>query len=234
VAFRSTCALDCARVRHTTSVAIKRLEFWPPDLTKLFRSEGPKQPPTASARSRLQLGRKPGTCSDHLVANRWVVYWADTTTQIPFTPVSDANSRIVFWFVDSDLIGSSRPGEPLLWHAKPGNLLVREIDEQGRAATRGFALRRRFTNSPTDRVRRRRDSLNVRAAPLCSHHNAWAGALALLERRAKIRVFECYGRDLNPDVRVEKRCGRPHAVNNIPYHGFRNSVAVPNMLYTFL
>lgn len=54
-------------------------------------------------------------------------------TEIPFAAVTDADSRQVYWFVDSELVGTSRSGESLYWKARPGTFLVRAIDEQGRA-----------------------------------------------------------------------------------------------------
>ena len=41
---------------------------------------------------------------------------------------------MVYWFVDDELVGTARRGEPLFWKAKPGTFLVRAVDEQGRAA----------------------------------------------------------------------------------------------------
>jgi penicillin-binding protein 1C len=119
---------------QTTSVAVKRFEFWPSDLTKLFRSAGleRRQPPPLDP--DCNSGGSQGLAPTISSPTGGVVYSADATTEIPFIAVSDADSRIVFWFVDSDLIGSSRPGEPLFWHAKPGNFVVRVVDEQGRAA----------------------------------------------------------------------------------------------------
>lgn len=119
---------------QTTSVAVKRFEFWPSDLTKLFRSAGleRRQPPPLDP--DCNSGGSQGLAPTISSPTGGVVYSADATTEIPFIAVSDADSRIVFWFVDSDLIGSSRPGEPLFWHAKPGNFVVRAVDEQGRAA----------------------------------------------------------------------------------------------------
>jgi penicillin-binding protein 1C len=119
---------------QTTSVAVKRFEFWPSDLTKLFRSAGleRRQPPPLDP--DCNSGGSQGLAPTISSPTGGVVYSADATTEIPFIAVSDADSRIVFWFVDSDLIGSSHPGEPLFWRPKPGNFVVRAVDEQGRAA----------------------------------------------------------------------------------------------------
>jgi penicillin-binding protein 1C len=53
--------------------------------------------------------------------------------EIPFTAVTDADSRIVHWFVDDQLVGTSASGDSLMWKARPGSFLIRAIDQQGRA-----------------------------------------------------------------------------------------------------
>jgi penicillin-binding protein 1C len=59
---------------------------------------------------------------------------AARSTEIPFTAVTDAESGVLFWFVDSAFAGTSRTGESLFWKARPGTFIVRAVDEQGRAA----------------------------------------------------------------------------------------------------
>jgi membrane carboxypeptidase/penicillin-binding protein PbpC len=58
---------------------------------------------------------------------------AENRREIPFTAVTDADSRLVYWFVDNHLVGTSRPGEALFWKARPGNFIVRAVDDQGRS-----------------------------------------------------------------------------------------------------
>ena len=57
----------------------------------------------------------------------------DGGTEIPFAAVTDADSRVVYWFVDDQLVGTSLSGESFMWKARPGSFLVRAIDQQGRA-----------------------------------------------------------------------------------------------------
>ena len=61
-------------------------------------------------------------------------------TEIPFAAVTDADSRVVYWFVDDQLVGTARRGESLFWKAKPGTFLVRAVDEQGRAAAQQISV----------------------------------------------------------------------------------------------
>ena len=110
-------------------------EFWPSDLLKLFRSAGlpRKMPPPLDPNCRkfLSAGMPPLISSP----SRAVTYSAGAArvSEIPFAAVTDADSRMVYWFVDDQLVGTSRSGESLMWKARPGSFLIRAIDQQGRA-----------------------------------------------------------------------------------------------------
>jgi penicillin-binding protein 1C len=109
-------------------------EFWPSDLLKLFRSTGlPRRTPPpldSSCRSVVNGGEAPLISSPA----RGVVYTAESGgTELQLTAVTDADSRLVYWFIDSALAGTSRSGEAFFWRARPGTFIVRAVDEQGRA-----------------------------------------------------------------------------------------------------
>ncbi len=111
------------------------VEFWPSDLLKLFRAAGvPRRtpPPMDPNCRKVAPGGLPPLIAS---PSRGVTYSAldHGETEIPFTAVSDADSRTVYWFLDSDLVGTSRSGESFFWKARPGTFLVRAVDEQGRA-----------------------------------------------------------------------------------------------------
>ena len=110
-------------------------EFWPSDLLKLFRSAGlaRKMPPPFDPACRKFAGA--GMAPTISSPSRGIVYStaADGGTEIPFAAVTDADSRVVYWFVDDQLVGTSPSGESFMWKARPGSFLVRAIDQQGRA-----------------------------------------------------------------------------------------------------
>ena len=118
------------------------VEFWPSDLLKLFRSLGvPRRTPPPmdpDCRKVAAGGLAPLISSP----SRGVTYSALSggETEIPFTAVTDADSRLVYWFVDSDLAGTSRSGESFFWKARPGTFLVRAVDEQGRAVAEEMSV----------------------------------------------------------------------------------------------
>jgi penicillin-binding protein 1C len=125
---------ECAGERGDT--VIRTYEFWPSDLLKLFRSAGlgRRTPPPMNPDCKgVVSGGMPPLISS---PNRGIVYSiADRgDREIAFTAVTDADSRVVYWFVDSELVGTARSGEPLMWKSRPGDFVVRAVDEQGRAA----------------------------------------------------------------------------------------------------
>ncbi|HYB90953.1 MAG TPA: penicillin-binding protein 1C [Candidatus Binataceae bacterium] len=122
-------------------------EFWPSDLLKLFRSAGlaRKMPPLLDPACRKFAGSgMPPTISS---PNRGIIYTTtlDRAAEIPFTAVTDADSRTVYWFIDDELVGTSSSGESLMWKARPGSFLVRAVDQQGRAVAEELTVVERST-----------------------------------------------------------------------------------------
>ncbi|HEY2104350.1 MAG TPA: penicillin-binding protein 1C [Candidatus Binataceae bacterium] len=117
-------------------------EFWPSDLLKLFRAAGVARrppPPTDPACTKVTSGGAAPLISS---PGRGVRYSAPAggRTEISFTAVTDADSATIYWFIDDQLAGTSRPGESFFWKAKPGTFLVRAVDEQGRAAAQELSV----------------------------------------------------------------------------------------------
>jgi len=120
---------------NTGGATTRTFEFWPSDLLKLFRSAGlgRKMPPPLDPACRKFAGA--GTSPLISSPSRGITYstTADGGTEIPFAAITDADSRVVYWFVDDQLVGTSLSGESFMWKARPGSFLVRAIDQQGRA-----------------------------------------------------------------------------------------------------
>ena len=116
-------------------VTTRTCEFCRSDLLKLFRSAGlaRKMPPPLdpACRNFAAIGMPPVISSP----SRGITYSSAgaSGTEIPFAAVTDADSRVVYWFVDDQLVGTSLSGESFMWKARPGSFLVRAIDQQGRA-----------------------------------------------------------------------------------------------------
>jgi penicillin-binding protein 1C len=118
-------------------------EFWPSDLLRLFKEAGmprrvpPRQAPGCALEERAAHGVAPKITSPQEGVTYSLRAARVGADPIPLTAVTDADARELFWFVDAELVGKTRRGEPLLWHARPGLFVVRAVDDQGRAgATR--------------------------------------------------------------------------------------------------
>jgi penicillin-binding protein 1C len=125
----------------------KVYEFWPSDLLKLFRTEGlPRQtpPPFDPGCGAVANGGAAPLISSPA---RGITYSAEPNgPEIPFTAVTDADSRTVYWFVDSAMVGTSRSGESFFWRAHPGDFLIRAVDDQGRAVAEDLSVTPREAN----------------------------------------------------------------------------------------
>jgi penicillin-binding protein 1C len=118
-------------------------EFWPSDLLRLFAEAGmPRRvPPREAPGCRLDDRAAHGAAPKITSPQEGVTYSLRAARvgeePIPLMAVTDADAQELFWFVDAELVGKTRRGEPLLWHARPGVFVVRAVDDHGRAgATR--------------------------------------------------------------------------------------------------
>jgi penicillin-binding protein 1C len=117
-------------------------EFWPSDLLRLFLTSGiPRRvaPPFSPGCRSVVRGGAPPSISSPARGLDYTLH-AEDRREIPFTAVTDADSRLVYWFVDNRLVGTSRPGEALFWKARPGNFIVRAVDDQGRSVAENVTV----------------------------------------------------------------------------------------------
>jgi penicillin-binding protein 1C len=117
-------------------------EFWPTDLSRIFRQAGIsiKQPPAYQSNCDIddlsQAGNAPLINSP-----RWGVQYSlrsdiQDDELIPFSAIVDVGVKEVFWFVDDKFVGKVNAGNSLFWHPQSGHFTVRVVDDQGRAAQR--------------------------------------------------------------------------------------------------
>jgi penicillin-binding protein 1C len=117
-------------------------EFWPSDLLAIFRQAGiPRRVPPP-----YELG-----CNKDVIASKGagpritsprdgVVYSLRAKSlseeRIPFTAVTDADTRIIHWFLNEVYLGESVSGKPFFWTPRPGKFVMRAVDDLGRASSR--------------------------------------------------------------------------------------------------
>lgn len=127
------------RVKNTSE---KVYEFWSSDLLNIFKKAGiprrvpPPYHPDCDIDQISQQGKKPTITSPRTMLS--YQFRPDKKQKIPFMAVSDSDVKKLYWFVDESFIGTSKPGKALFWPAKPGQYLVRVIDDQGRGDGRSL------------------------------------------------------------------------------------------------
>jgi penicillin-binding protein 1C len=111
-------------------------EFWDSDVLELFRLAGLRRaapPPFAKPCDDLE-GGDAGAHPPAIASPRAGVSYpvrAAGHSAIEFSSVSDGGRRRLFWFVDDAYVGE---GATILWPAKPGQFVVRVVDDQGQSA----------------------------------------------------------------------------------------------------
>ncbi|WP_395643613.1 penicillin-binding protein 1C [Rudaea sp.] len=115
-------------------------EFWPSDLTKVFRQAGvPRRAPPAipDCTAAADDGQAPQITSPVRGATYTRRASRDGEERVAFNATVDASTRELYWFVDADFIGTAKPGETLFWQpAAAGEYTLRAVDDRGRADSR--------------------------------------------------------------------------------------------------
>lgn len=132
---RRACRIDTA-----TRFAV--YEFWSSDLLKLFREAGIQRrtPPPfdkgCSLDAMADQGVAPRISSPQATVGYPLPADQVGKAQVPFTAVSDAGARDLYWFVDEHFVGETTRDKPLFWTLQPGHFNVRVVDDQGRGDVR--------------------------------------------------------------------------------------------------
>ena len=120
-------------------------EFWPSDLARMFARAGmPKPPPPPfeeQCRREQNITGQPPTI---IQPKNGLIYRRTSDAQngsMVFMAHAEAGVRELYWFANDSYVGSTAPGEPLLWPAALGDVAVRVVDDAGRAARRNIRVR---------------------------------------------------------------------------------------------
>jgi penicillin-binding protein 1C len=120
-------------------------EFWPSDLAQVFAEAGiPRRKPpqnSACADSEAWEGTSPQITSPSR-GGAYAMRLAKSARQpLAFSAVADADTRILYWFVNESYVGRSAPGEALYWQVPDaGDYRVRVVDDHGRSDARPLEL----------------------------------------------------------------------------------------------
>ena len=116
-------------------------EFWPSDLTSLFRHAGiiKRQPPayldSCSINDTSNNGEAPTITSPSRLI-RYTVRASKLEKEIiAFTATTDSDSNTLYWFVDNRFVGKVKRDIPLFWTPEIGSFNVRVVDNLGRGSS---------------------------------------------------------------------------------------------------
>ncbi len=116
-------------------------EFWPTDLLELFEQAGlprlkpPPYPPTDLYSGAPSSGFPPSIISP--LANTEYILRREVShyNKLVLQASSDSDSGKLFWFADSNFLGSADPDERLVWEPESGQWTVTVVDTRGRSAS---------------------------------------------------------------------------------------------------
>ncbi len=125
---------------------LKIVEFWPTEFTGLYERAGiimPKVPPLAEGcpKEYDSLSRGPRI----IQPKRGITYYAragESTCRLVLQAHGDAGISTVYWFIGNELIGTTKPGEPLVHKILPGDYTVRCVDDREQATSLPLHVRR--------------------------------------------------------------------------------------------
>jgi len=128
--------------RFDQNVHFEIYEFWTSDLLKIFRRAGIQRriPPSYDSNCTMSVKADEGFIPQIVSPQKQLKYItrieSGKTTGIPLTAVVDADVRYVYWFINETFLGKATRDKSLLWHAGPGNYVVRAVDDFGRSDAR--------------------------------------------------------------------------------------------------
>lgn len=120
-------------------------EFWPNDLARMFARAGMPKPPPPPFEEQCRREQKVSGHPPTIVQPKSGLIYRRTAggqaNSMVFMAHAEAGVRELYWFANESYVGSTAPGEPLLWQAATGDVSVRVVDDAGRAARRNIRVR---------------------------------------------------------------------------------------------
>ena len=120
-------------------------EFWPSNLAEVFAQAGiPRRKPPrnpACTNAGAWQGAGPQITSPSRASSYAMRLGKGGRQPISLSAVADADTHVLYWFVDEAYAGRSTPGEALYWQPPAaGAYRVRVVDDHGRSDERPLAL----------------------------------------------------------------------------------------------
>ncbi len=125
---------------------LRVVEFWPTEFTGLYERAGivlPKVPPLAEGCPKEYDNQSKGPRI--MQPKKGITYYArsgENTCRLVLQAHGDAGISTVYWFIGNELIGSAKPGEPLVHRILPGDYTVRCVDDRQQSTSLPLHVRR--------------------------------------------------------------------------------------------
>ena len=135
-----TCSFDPSSTHEEV------FEFWPSDISRLFRKAGiaRRQPPPWSEDCSLNLQAANGIAPSITSPSARLAYQVRTDRaeieQLPLIASTDGDVQWLYWFANDTFIAKVQRDEPLFWTPGVGNYDVLVVDDLGRSHSRNLSI----------------------------------------------------------------------------------------------
>lgn len=123
-------------------------EFWPSEVYALFAEAGiykPLPPALADPNSAAcQNFYEEGVSLNIQSPRHGIVYHMEDKKEnkLAFIAASSAETKSLFWFVDEEFVGTSKPHEAFFWNMREGKFIIRALDDTGQIQERKLIIER--------------------------------------------------------------------------------------------
>ena len=114
----------------------KIISIWPSDLLRLYRRAGIFKNSFSDILTQCNNIIKDSGKLEIVSPLKNVSYSVRRDNKITFSATTDNNAKEIFWFINNELIGKSRPSEPLIWNARVGKVMIHAVDNNGSSDSR--------------------------------------------------------------------------------------------------
>ncbi len=135
-----TCSYDAATTHEEV------FEFWPSDISRLFRKAGiaRRPPPPWAANCSLDLQAANGLAPNITSPSPRLAYQirpdrADKE-RLPLIATTDGDVQWLYWFANDTFIARVQRDEPLFWNPGPGSYDMLVVDDLGRSHSRSLSV----------------------------------------------------------------------------------------------
>ena len=138
---KRTCDFDSASSHEEV------FEFWPSDISRLFRKAGIaiKRPPPWASDCSLSMQASTGTPPEITSPSAKLSYHVRPdqieAERLPLTATTDGDVTWLYWFANNSFIARVKRDEPLLWKPKVGEYDMLAVDDLGRSHSRRLSVR---------------------------------------------------------------------------------------------